>query len=209
MKGIKNILFDYGGVIISIDYQAPERFLSQNNFPGFEHLYSKAQQTDLFNLLETGQLSEADFFTALQDLFSPTPTIQLLQQAWNSMLGNINPTSLENLTKLRKSYHLALFSNTNETHIRAVDAYFAQTFGGSISDFFDQVHYSHILKKRKPHPEAFQAVLDHLNWEPTETLFIDDSPGHLIGAQAIGMHTVLHTTNEDFLLTLERFFNEP
>lgn len=207
MNGIKNILFDYGGVIISIDYQAPESFLSNLGFSGFAELYSKSQQTSLFSNFEIGLISESQFFQSLQTNFPNLPAIHLLQQAWNAMLGTISPIQLTDLISLRKTYNLALFSNTNETHIRAVDAYFEETHGGTIRDYFDQVHYSHILHNRKPHPEAFQAVLQQLNWNPSETLFIDDSPGHLEGAKAIGMHTVLHTTNDPFMPTIHRFLN--
>jgi putative hydrolase of the HAD superfamily len=43
---------------------------------------------------------------------------------------------------------------------------------------------------RKPYPEAFQFILDEQQLNPAETLFIDDTPKNITGAQAVGLQTV-------------------
>ena len=57
------------------------------------------------------------------------------------------------------------------------------------------------MKLRKPNTNIFEQVLKENNLDPAETLFIDDSPQHLVGAQKAGLHTLLMTENPKNLET--------
>ena len=43
---------------------------------------------------------------------------------------------------------------------------------------------------RKPDAEAFQMVLDYLQIKPEEVLFLVDKLENILGAQALGIHTI-------------------
>ena len=45
------------------------------------------------------------------------------------------------------------------------------------------------MQQRKPDVEIFETVIKEQNLIPSETLFIDDTAGHLIGAQEAGLNT--------------------
>ena len=61
---------------------------------------------------------------------------------------------------------------------------------------FEKAYYSHLTGKRKPDTAIFEQVLNENGLNPAETLFIDDSPQHIAGAKAAGLHTHLLTAPE-------------
>jgi HAD superfamily hydrolase (TIGR01509 family) len=67
---------------------------------------------------------------------------------------------------------------------------------------FEKVHYSHLVGKRKPDADFFLQILEENNLVPAETLFIDDSPQHLVTAQQLGIQTYLMKAPD----TIQKFF---
>lgn len=48
----------------------------------------------------------------------------------------------------------------------------------------------------KPHPSAFLHIAEQLGCTPQECVMIDDSPDNCAGAEAVGMKSILYTSNE-------------
>ena len=48
----------------------------------------------------------------------------------------------------------------------------------------------------KPDPEIYHHVLDTLKIEPKETIFVDDLPENIQGAEAIGIRCILFENAE-------------
>ena len=82
IEGIQHIIFDLGGVILNIDYQRPIAAFKALGAKKVDDLYSKQTQTALFDLLETGKISESDFFDALAAFCPPGTTHHQLETAW-------------------------------------------------------------------------------------------------------------------------------
>ena len=61
----------------------------------------------------------------------------------------------------------------------------------NLSKVFEKEYYSHQVGMRKPNKEIFQFVLSENNLDPSNTLFIDDSPQHIEGGKKIGIQTLL------------------
>ena len=61
MSQIKNILFDLGGVILNINYHLTIDAFKKIGFTDFEAFYTQKNQTEFFNLFETGHLSVSEF----------------------------------------------------------------------------------------------------------------------------------------------------
>ncbi len=61
MKKIRNIIFDFGGVLYNIRYQNIADAFARYGFADFDKLYSKAHQTEVFDLFEEGKMSIPDF----------------------------------------------------------------------------------------------------------------------------------------------------
>jgi glucose-1-phosphatase len=190
-QAVKNIIFDLGGVILNIDYQRPiEAFKAL----GIETNYSKQEQAEVFDLLETGKMSADEFVEILLKKAKVGTTHQQIEHAWNSIILDFPLRRLQLLQQLQLHYNLYLISNTNAIHEEAFNDLLFRTCGyPGLAVFFDKVYMSHHVGLRKPNPEIFKLVLSENNLQANETLFLDDSLQHIESASALGIQT-LHIT---------------
>lgn len=70
-------------------------------------------------------------------------------------------------------------------------------------DLFDTVVLSGIAGVAKPDPEAFLLVAERLGIAPERCVFVDDLRRNVLGAAAVGMTGVHHTSTAATLLELE------
>lgn len=189
MQHIKNIIFDLGGVLLNVDYHKTSRAFKNLGFSNFDELYSQFTANDLFEKLETGSISEDDFYQALMH-YHPAITPEQIKIAWNTMLLDFRPASLDFLESLKGKYRLFLLSNTNSIHHTAFKSIFVQETGReSIDAYFEKAYYSHLIGKRKPYADTYQFILQDGGMLPEETLFIDDSINNIEGAIGTGIQT--------------------
>ena len=191
-KGIKNIIFDLGGVILNIDYNRTSQAFKELGCENFDELYSQQKQSGLFDEFETGKLSPQAFINELLRLLPKGISPKQAIDAWNAMLLDLPQKRLEKLAENQQNYRTFLLSNTNAIHEEAFTRFIQRENKiTSFEPYFEQVYYSHRIGMRKPHPEVFTFVLEQNSLLPEETLFIDDSPQHLVGAERVGIRTVL------------------
>jgi putative hydrolase of the HAD superfamily len=61
-----------------------------------------------------------------------------------------------------------------------------------VDELFDAVVDSSEVGMRKPNPAIYHHALDLLGGvPPAEAVFLDDSPGNVVGAQRAGLHAIL------------------
>jgi glucose-1-phosphatase len=191
MQGIKNIIFDLGGVILNIDYQLTNDAFTKLGVKNFNELYSQFKGSSLFNGLETGHVSTAEFLAEMHKHVPETVTDAQLTAAWNAMLLDFPLQRLQLLQQLRQHYSLYLLSNTNAIHLEEFNRLLQESRGiPSLSSFFDRAYYSHEMGQRKPDKAAYQIVLDENGLNAAETVFIDDLLPNIEGAKAAGLHTI-------------------
>jgi len=191
LQNIKHIIFDLGGVLLNLDYNATEKAFTDLGITNFKELFSQLRQNSLFDDLETGRIQRSQFVSAIQNISGVVLEEQQIINAWNAMLLDFPVRRLQLLQQLRLHYDLFLLSNTNEVHEEAFNEILMQAFGiPNIGTFFDKVYYSHRVGMRKPDKEIFQHILDENGIKPEETLFIDDSPQHIATAQSLGIQTI-------------------
>ncbi len=192
MKNIKAIIFDFGGVILNIDYYKTSKAFRDLGVSNFEHMYSQKNADLVFQHLEEGKLGEQEFYDAFrQSTLLPLTDIQI-KTAWNTMLLGYRKEALLTLKKIKNKYKLFLLSNTNIIHQKAFNNIYKHDFGkGSIHDYFDRTYYSHEIGFRKPSNEPYEYVVKENNLSPSEILFIDDSTQNIEAAKNLGLQTVL------------------
>lgn len=191
MEGIKNIIFDLGGVILNIDYKLSQVAFEALGIPNFEEMYSKFKQNNLFDELETGQITGTAFIEAIK-LQSKLPLHESdILNAWNAMLLDFPLRRLQILQQLQLHFNTYLLSNTNEIHEKEFNARLQQTCGyPTLAVFFDKIYLSHRIGMRKPNQEVFEKILQDNHLKANETLFIDDSLQHIEGAMRVGLRTI-------------------
>jgi putative hydrolase of the HAD superfamily len=191
IKGIRHIIFDLGGVLLNIDYQLTEAAFVQLGIENFPAMYSQLRQSTLFDDFETGRIGAKEFVARLQQAAGTELAEQDIINAWNAMLLDFPLRRLQILQQLRTYYDMILLSNTNEIHEEAFNRVLMETHGlPNIGVMFDKVYLSHRVGMRKPGKEIFERILHENSLEAAHTLFIDDSPQHIAGAESVGIHTI-------------------
>lgn len=188
---VRNIIFDLGGVFIDIHYHKTRDAFTVLGVADFDALFQQSYSNPLFAQLEQGELSPEDFYDAFRAETGLDVSNAQICDAWNAMLGDFRPQSVAVLPALKKSHSIFLLSNTNQIHHEAFTTQYQQTFGYDFDAHFDVAHYSHILGLRKPHVACYEAVLQQHGLHAEETLFVDDTPKNIAGAQAAGLQTLL------------------
>jgi FMN phosphatase YigB (HAD superfamily) len=205
-RGIKNIIFDLGGVLLNLDYSLTTKALQQihPDFVSFDAVYSGQIDKQLFEDFETGALSPEQFRDGIRSIIKNNVSNELIDKAWNAMLLDLPVKRLRLLEQLKPDYRLFLLSNTNAIHLKAFSKILLSAFGyADLSHIFEKEYFSNKIGMRKPDKEIFQFVLNEKGLEPADTLFIDDAPQHVKTASEMGIHTHLLKNEED----ITAFFN--
>lgn len=199
MEKIDAIIFDLGGVLIDIDYTKTRQAFEHLGINNFNDLYSQANQQELFDRFETGQISGQHFINSILNYFSEPISPNKVVHAWNAMLLDFQIEKLILLEKLALKYPLFLLSNTNELHVPVVRQRLTKLSAKPLEAYFTKVYFSHELGLRKPNSEIFEVVCNENNMNPSTTLFIDDSIQHIEGAKKCGLQTIHLTLDKDLL----------
>jgi putative hydrolase of the HAD superfamily len=191
ITGIKHIIFDLGGVLLNLDYKRTEDAFIELGVKDFPAIYSQLKQTPLFDDFEVGKIDAQSFINAIKHIAQLPLTDDQIIGAWNAMLRDFPLRRLQILQQLRMHHDLLLLSNTNAIHEVAFNKILMDAHGmPGIGVFFDKVYLSHRIGMRKPNEEVFKRILDENGLKAADTLFIDDSPQHIEGAQKLGIQTI-------------------
>lgn len=204
MKGIRNVIFDLGGVIINLDYSKTRAAFIALGVRDFDAIYSQSQQSGFFDGLDKGIISPAEFRNEIRKHISHAVSDDAIDEAWNAMLLDVPSEKIELLKKLKEKYNLFLLSNTNVIHVKSFSAQLMRVYGTpDFSPYFTKWYYSCDIRMRKPDAEIFYHVLRENNLKAEETLFIDDSIQHIRGAESCGINTIFLEKGESLQEKLE------
>jgi putative hydrolase of the HAD superfamily len=193
---IKNIIFDFGGVLLNIDYQKTKNAFAELGVTNFDAFYSQTNANPLFADLEKGLIPADEFYYAFERATQLNLERHLIEKAWNAMLLGFRPKSFDFVDQLRENgYKVFLLSNTNAIHFGAFHKMFAEQHPHrSFESYFDYPYYSHLIHQRKPDLAAYQYVLDEQNLVAEETIFVDDTYKNIPPAEELHMQVChLHT----------------
>ncbi|KAA6345708.1 HAD family phosphatase [termite gut metagenome] len=197
-NGIKNLLIDFGGVLINLERQTCLNRFKNIGIEQIEGLINPYYQQGAFMQLEKGMITPSEFRNELRQLAKKPVTDEQIDAAWNSFLADIPTAKLNLLLKLRKDYNVYLVSNTNLIHwewaCRNVFSY--KHF--HVEDYFEKLFLSFEMHLAKPDIELFQKVLKETAIIPQETLFIDDAEANCKAAQSLGINTYLAKAKENW-----------
>lgn len=203
---LKNLILDLGGLFIDVYMHRTRELLEKHQGKSLSLELQAFSQAGLSDQYEKGLIDDQTFLQGLNTFLPKKLEEQQLIEAWNAVLGDFHLERLQGIQPLRTHYRLVLLSNTNSLHVNGFETQLESKFGfRSLTPFFDAVYYSQELGQRKPDAACFAKVLAQEEMLAAETLFIDDTPGHLVGAKAVGLHTALHPSNTDILRTLRDF----
>lgn len=202
LPGIKNIIFDLGGVIINLSVEKTHQAFAALSGLSLDEVKQLVHHGAFFQQYEKGLLSDADFRNHLRTSLNLNADDADLDRAWNAMLLNIPMERIRLLEDLKFRFNLFLLSNTNNIHLQCFNSQVKQLTGHSAIDhYFHQAYYSHLVKMSKPDVEIYKHVLDLNGLIPHETIFLDDNKDNLVGANKAGIQT-FHVQHPDQIFSL-------
>lgn len=195
---IKDIVFDFGGVLTTIDTErALQRFRDLGVEEPEQYINSYCQKGPFFEL-ENGDIDDEEFCRRLGQICNREITFEQAKEAWLGFLVEIHTTLLEHLQTLRGSYRLSVLSNTNPfIQSWALTKDFTPV-GKSLADYFDMLFFSYRMHCSKPSREIYCKMLADGGMRAEETLFVDDSTKNIEAASETGIRTLLVENGEDW-----------
>lgn len=184
---IKAIIFDYNGVVKTINKYFFDDVESIFSLSAEEKEYAKKMTRDLFEQLDKGLLDEDSFWLKFSQRINKSMPVNVKELA--RKLFNEHFELYEEVVNMLKNlktngYVTAVLSDTFP--------YMADiTRERNGYDYFDKVYLSCEVGFVKPQKEFYELAVKDLVVLPGECIFIDDNEDNLLPAEKLGMKTVL------------------
>lgn len=191
------VLIDLGGVVIN-DFlpAAATKWGARLRITPPEFLAAFFAGSD--DEVLTGRVSESARWDIAADRLGLTP--HSLAELRRDLAGRQawNPELVALLCRLHGRVGIGIVSNcTTGTRDMMTEA--------GLLGIVDQLTLSCEVGYRKPDARIYQAALAGLAASPAATLFIDDTPGHVRAAEALGMTGHVHTDSASTIGRIEEF----
>ena len=203
---IKNIAFDFGGVIFDLSWEGAVASFKRIGLADAEERLDRFHQKGVFELLESGQITPDAFRTELEKMCGRSLTHDEVLSAWLGYVGGpVDTLKLHRLDELRaRGYRTFLLSNTNPFVQSWAESPQFSTEGRPLSSYLEKCYTSYEVGIMKPDPGIFQFMLNDAGIQPSETLFLDDSPANIAVAAQLGIQTLLVEKNADWRDAVEK-----
>jgi putative hydrolase of the HAD superfamily len=179
------LIVDYGGVLTTDVFASFRAFCEAEGLPPDtvrDRFRSDPEARRLLADLETGGLATAEFeprFAALLEVQS--------ERLVERLFGGLQPDAamIDGVRAVRRDgVRTALLSNSWGSALDYDSAL--------LEELFDAWVISSEVGLRKPDPAVYELAAERLALPPASCVFVDDLPGNLKPAAALGMATVLH-----------------
>ena len=198
---IKAVIFDMGGVFINtFDHSARQNMAQRYGIT----------EKELDRIVFHNSLS-AD---AEKGLYSKEELLERMAQQVGIPLEDATAFYMEYFSKDEEDAELVAFVRTLKPHYKL--GLLSNAYPGTrewmqkyhtFLDLFEISFFSAEAGMRKPEPEFFRLILDAMQVEPEKTLFVDDFPENIAGAQQLGIQTVWYTDREKCIPLLKELLS--
>jgi putative hydrolase of the HAD superfamily len=186
------LLFDLGRVVLDIDFSKVVACWAGHAGCEPAHLAGRFSWRDEFyQQHEKGEISDAEFFTALRALLGVELSDAQFLEGWNEIFAGEMPGMPQLLARASQRLPLYAFSNTNSAHVE----HFSQAYADVLSHF-REMFLSSTIGLRKPDAAAYDHVVKAIGVPASRIVFFDDLAENIEGARARGL-TAVHVTSPD------------
>lgn len=195
---IKNIVFDFGGVIAGINRDKAVQAFIKLGLEDADTRLDKYHQTGIFQDLEEGKLSAGEFREQLGRLCKRQLTEMETQHAWLGFFTSVDARILDFILKLRKSYSVYILSNTNPFVMSWARSPEFSPAGRPLDAYCDKLYLSYQIGSTKPARQIFDFMIEDSGMLPTETLFVDDGAYNIRAGRELGFQTFQPENESDW-----------
>ena len=196
---IRNIAFDLGGVVITIDpQQAKQRFI-ETGFKNMDSRLNSYTQSGYFGELEDGTITASDFIAKASAEVGRQLSFDDCKYCWLGYRKEVPKRNLDKMQALRRQgYRVIILSNTNPFMMDWAEKGNFDSLGHTLDDYADAVYKSYEMRVMKPSPLAFRFMLEHEHISAGETLFLDDGKANIDAAATLCINTLLVENGRDW-----------
>ena len=196
---IRTVLFDFGGVIVTLDPKQAERRFEALGLENAGQRLDSYTQSGIFGDLEAGAISADEFRVELGKLVGREVTHEECAYAWQGYVKELPQRNLDLLQRLRtEGYRVLLLSNTNPYMMEWAESSRFDGQGHTVSYYFDACYLSYRMKMMKPAESIFREVLRREQTFASEVLFVDDGPRNVMVASQLGIRTLCPENGADW-----------
>jgi putative hydrolase of the HAD superfamily len=192
---IKAIFFDFGGVILRTEYQAPRQQLAERFNMEYEDIDKAVFGSPSAQRASIGEITEDTHWKEIGKRFKLSPADLKAFEADFFAGDVIDRDFVEYIDSLRPKYHVGLISNAWS----GLREYITKE---KILPAFDSITISSEVGAVKPDARIFQVALDQAGVKAEEAVFVDDFQVNIDACEAIGMKGVLFKSPQDVLKQL-------
>lgn len=180
---IKAIIFDWAGVL------AEDGFWSWLNKNISDIEVRKDSYQALSEKVDGGDIEHDVFMQHLSEASGKSP-----EQIWSEVKSEIklNHELIDFIQSLKPKYTIALLSNFTFPWLNEVIS------ENKLWDLFDHHIISSEHKMIKPNPEIFHKMLNMLEIDASEAIFVDDRQRNVDASNNLGIHAFLYTNLDQF-----------
>ena len=199
---IRNIIFDVGKVLVSYE---PDAYMQQLGISSEDQAkINKAMfQNKLWDESDQG-LGTPD--ELLEKFIAGAPELAETITKIHNTVGNtveLLPYAMDWILDLKaRGYHVYILSNYGENMMNQTrdKLKFLPLMDGEV--------FSYTIKQMKPDPEIYEYLCDEYGLEPEESVFLDDRPENIKGAENCGIHGIVFRSYEQAKNELDAFLQE-
>ncbi|MBE0544686.1 MAG: HAD family phosphatase [Verrucomicrobia bacterium] len=192
------VVFDLGKVLLEFDYSIAARKIAAQATLPLADIQKMFDHTPLLYRYETGLMTQAEFFEAVQQVTGFHGTSEEFSSFFADIFWEI-PMMVElHATLRRRGVPTYIFSNTNDLailHIRRNFPFFAN---------FDGYILSYEVRAMKPDPRIYEALEKLSGRRGPKILYLDDRQENVDAGAARGWQVILQTEPEKSRIEIER-----
>ncbi len=193
------LLFDLGRVVLDIDFGKVVACWAGHAGCEPAHLAGRFSWRDEFyQRHEKGEISDAEFFATLRELFGIRISDAQFLEGWNNIFAGEMLGISKLLARAARRLPLYAFSNTNNAHVEHFSVAYADVLG-----HFREIFLSSAIGFRKPDAEAYDHVVKEIGVPAGRIVFFDDLAENIEGAKARGLLAVHVKSSADVAEALD------
>ncbi len=194
---IRAVFFDFGGVIMRTEYQAPRQKLAERFNMDYDDIDKAVFNSDSARRASLGEITEDQHWAEVLKRFKQ-PASEF-QSFHDQFFGGdlVDRHLVETIRSLRGSVHTGLISNawSGLRNLLAKE---------KLLDLFDTIIISAEVRTVKPSAKIYELALDQAKVAAGEAIFVDDMPLNIEACQKVGMKGILFNDPEKALDHLHR-----
>lgn len=194
---IRAVFFDFGGVIVRTEYQAPRQKLAERFGMDYEDIEKIVFGSPSAARASVGEVSEEEHWQNVMKVLK-LPAAEYPRVRDEFFAGDVIDRNILNLLRsIKPKYKTGLISNAWS----GLRAYIERE---KFDDAFHHMVISAEVKAVKPDPKIYRIALERLQVKPNEAIFVDDLIENIEACEKLGMKGIHFRNPEDALGQLKK-----